>query len=936
MKAQIVRNLFSNYGVNVVGMALGILLVPFLIRKLGVEAFGLIALAESTIGFFEIGTISVRIALSRHAAYSLAKGKAADFSEYLSTGRCLLFVSAAVVLFAGLALAWNFDGVFRVPAELAWQSRALFSLIVIAFALTVPNIVFWSALYAKERFDLINLSLSFSLIFRAAALFGLFTFLPKEHVSLVTYGLVYLGMTVIQNVLVRIWQKSVVPEARIRLAGFRREKVREILSLSGHTSISRLSTLLYDNTANFIINLLWGPAANAVYSVSLKAPQILKRLFMDTTWTLTPTFTGLVARGERERFVRLLFLYTKAVAAFTAPLCIGLMAFSHDVIRVWVGPGFELAGDILPILVLPIMVAIPLSVCGCVTNAYAKVKVPSLVSLSAAVLNVALGLFLGVTLGWGVYGIAGAAALMSLAYSSVFAPAYACRIARVPYGRFLGKSVLEPFALAAVATGLPFMALRSSDLPLEAKAAIAAAALGVYFFAASRKLLNAEERRCIREILPWGRPFIRLESMEQKGSRIDYRFSTNLPYFRKQEFFVEYDSLPEPLPEGVKAIPFAAMAAPIAWAAGADVEMGELDRRFAASLDRAREYFRRWFAGRWAFSGSLDARLVDHGASPERTGMLFSSGLDSLASYARHQASNPVLFTIFGADVPLSHSDFIALCRERLDGFAAAQAAEIRFIRTDVREAIHDERLRRFSKSWYGEVAHGLLMTSLVAPSSHQSVKRLLVASCSHRPGCTYPCGSERELVQSIGWASTSLENDAHDVSRARKISAYLKERPDLCSAMRVCWMQFRSLNCGRCEKCLRTICELLASGIDPVACNFAPGADTLPGLRRRMESAFYFFFKSDSVLDFWRDLQDSVDAAAVSPLYGAPEFFKWFKNYDRLRRRPSPVLRAACSALTSVRDGLSHVRRAARRTASARAGRAVPVSPRGMRRVSL
>ncbi|HTL69727.1 MAG TPA: oligosaccharide flippase family protein [Candidatus Eisenbacteria bacterium] len=530
MKNQVLRNILSNYGVNLAAMALGFLVVPFLIGKLGKEAFGLIVLAESMIGFFEIGTISVRVALSRHAAFALAQGDSKGFVEYLSTGRCLLFGSAAFVLTAGLAMSLNFPRIFNVPAVFASDSRALFSLIVLAFSMTVPNIVFWSALYAKERFDLLNLSMSLGLILRAVALFVCYSVLPERYLSLGTYGVIYLAMVWTQNLLVWFWHRRVFPDMKLGWRHFTRGKVREILSMSMHTSLARVSNLLYDNTANFIINILWGPAFNTMYSVSLKVPQLMKRLFTDTSWTLTPTFTALAAQGRKEAFRRLLFLYTKVVAAITTPICFVLIFFGAPLIRMWVGPGFDAASRLLWFHVIPLFVSVPFSVCGCITNAYAKVKLPSRVAFAIAVANVALGLGLGWGLGWKLTGIAVASSISISIYSVIYVPYYACRVGDIPYLRYWVDGFLRVFLLAGACFALPFFWIRSGYFhgawSWLAVGTLAAAYLpGIYSFVLSpREKLQLQEllrgfMPPLQRLMPEEPVFVAQRTVKQESSR---------------------------------------------------------------------------------------------------------------------------------------------------------------------------------------------------------------------------------------------------------------------------------------------------------------------------------------------------------------------------------------------------------------------------------
>lgn len=502
MKGQIIKNLCSNYGVNFVSMLLGFLLIPFMIMKLGAEAFGLIVLAESTINFFEILTVSVRMALSRHVSFTLAQEKMEDFIEFLSTGRYILFVSAAVVLTLGLFLSFNFSNIFRVPAHLETQSHLLFLFIIIAFTLSIPNIVYWSILYSKERFDLINLSLSVGMIFRAVAIFAGFTFFPPKYVNMVTYGLIYLAMVIIQNILVFLWHRRIMPGVRMTMTYFRRDKVREILAFSGHTSLMRLSNLLYDSTANVIINIFWGPSYNALYSVSLKIPQIMKRLFMDSTWTLTPTFTNLIARDDKKKADTLFFMYTKIVALVTMPLCLVIIFFSDKIIATWVGPEFALAGKLLPLHMAPLILIIPFSVCGCLNNAYAKVRIPSLVGFSIAVLNLALGILLGFTFDLKLYGISIASSISLLVFATLFTPYYSCKIADVSLGKYWLNGLLKPLIWTGFIGALAFFVFKISpdQAPFYLMLGFLATT-AVYYTGAFAFILNEIEKKQIYDVL---------------------------------------------------------------------------------------------------------------------------------------------------------------------------------------------------------------------------------------------------------------------------------------------------------------------------------------------------------------------------------------------------------------------------------------------------
>jgi O-antigen/teichoic acid export membrane protein len=435
-------------------MTLGLLIVPFLIAKLGKDAFGLTVLTESTIAFFEILTTSIRIAMSRHATFSLSQGKMSEFIEYLSCGRYLLGFCGIFVLAVGCTISYFLPHIFQIPEALTMQSRILFFMVTIAFYLSVPNIVYWVVIYAHQRFDLIFMACSSGVILRAIAIFALFTFLPSSFVSLATYGLIYFVMKVLENSLIYFWHKKVMPGFHLITKNIRLDKMPEIISFSGYTSLYNISMVLYDNTANILINIFYGPSVNAMYAVSLKIPTAIKNFFMRATWTLNPTVTELAAKGDLVKMEQLFLSYSKLVSILTVPLCLFLMFVSRQLINLWVGKDFGQAAILLCIHILPLIFVIPLEAINGATNAYAKVKVPSQVGFASAVCNVILGIILAKTFSLGLYGFAISAATFTFINGAVFIPYYSCKITGISLKKYWLNAFVYPFLLAMTILGL--------------------------------------------------------------------------------------------------------------------------------------------------------------------------------------------------------------------------------------------------------------------------------------------------------------------------------------------------------------------------------------------------------------------------------------------------------------------------------------------------
>ncbi len=459
MKRQITQNIASNYALTAVQMVLGILLVPFLISKLGAAPFGVVVLAESMIAFFEVGIASFRIALSRYVTFSLAKEESKEFQEYISSGRYILILTAFIFLIIGLFISAFFSNMFQVPAGQEMQSKILVFLISLSIVITMPNIIYWSILYAKQRLDLINLSTSLGLILRAVLVFIFFSVLPKDWVNLTAYGVIYFFIKWAQNYFIYVWHKKILPGVKPEIRFFRWNKVREMMSFSFHTSLGSISTTIYENMTNILVNIFYGPAANSLYAISLKIPATLKSLFLQATWSLTPTFIDLTSKNDKKRLETLFFMYSKFVAIVALPAIIVLTLAAKPIIALWVGKSFGAAADLLPFHMLPLLITLPFAATNCLNTANAKVKVPNGVMFITAILNVGLGVLLARFLHLELFGFAAATSLCVIISNGIFTPLYACRTSGISYRKMWINSFCKPFVMSALLSGLVILIL---------------------------------------------------------------------------------------------------------------------------------------------------------------------------------------------------------------------------------------------------------------------------------------------------------------------------------------------------------------------------------------------------------------------------------------------------------------------------------------------
>ena len=192
----------------------------------------------------------------------------------------------------------------------------------------------------------------------------------------------------------------------------------------------------------------------------------------------------------------------------------------------------------------------------------------------------------------------------------------------------------------------------------------------------------------------------------------------------------------------------------------------------------------------------------------------FSTGVDSFFTLLRNLSRYPRsdsraishIIVVHGLDVSLD--DTARFGRIEAAAQAVARALDLRVVtvRTNVREALR-------TIDW-GRHAHGAALASValaLAPLFHT----VFIASSSSFLEL-HPWGSH-PMVDPL-WSTEALEvvHDGADTRRGEKVR-YVAQSPLALAHLRVCW-EHRGAddNCGRCEKCLRTMVGLeLAGALD-------------------------------------------------------------------------------------------------------------------------
>lgn len=272
----------------------------------------------------------------------------------------------------------------------------------------------------------------------------------------------------------------------------------------------------------------------------------------------------------------------------------------------------------------------------------------------------------------------------------------------------------------------------------------------------------------------------------------------------EQAHFIYFHSDDIPLGESPEALVTAGLLP--AMRTGLDLKVDSvLDSVFSSNLDAVQNLFLGWDASfRQVRVLSGGDPLERSGLKGHRVGLFFSGGVDSFYTLLEHRDEITDLIFVHGFDIQPDDLESCKRAEQSIRRVGEPFGKRVVVVKTDLRMMLDDYA------GWGGRT-HGAAMATVahLLPGDFESI--YIAASDSY--GFISPWGSHPEMDPL--WSRSSLEfiHDGCDATRLEKMKRIVLSDTAL-QNLRVCWKNRKgALNCGRCEKCIRTLIGLKIIG---------------------------------------------------------------------------------------------------------------------------
>jgi O-antigen/teichoic acid export membrane protein len=338
--------LARNTVLNLIGqgipLIIGVFTIPFIVKGLGTERFGLLSLAWVVLGYFAIFDLGFGRATTKFVAEAIGKGEQKEVP-------CLVWTSVTVQsilgIFGGLVFAvinpLLVNRVLNIPPDLIGEAKITFYLLALALPIVLITSSFRGVLEASQRFDMVNAVKVFSSsLTYLIPLIGIFLNIRFPGIVglmlLVRFGALVVFLTL---------NFHLIPELKKYSGSFK--LFPRLFSFGSWVMISSSVGPFLVYLDRFLIGSFLSMSAVTYYSAPYDAVTRLWIIPTSLTMTLFPAFSALEGIKDRERLSTFFASSIKYVFLGIGPVVLVIILFAKDILQIWLGSDFAVQSTIV-------------------------------------------------------------------------------------------------------------------------------------------------------------------------------------------------------------------------------------------------------------------------------------------------------------------------------------------------------------------------------------------------------------------------------------------------------------------------------------------------------------------------------------------------------------------------------------------------------------
>ena len=346
------RNVFATILARVVNMLRGVVLVPFLLYHLGLEAYGIWTTIFILVSYVGVTTLGLSNVYIKYVAEFHARHEYLKANALISTGLAVTIPLCAAV-FAAIWFGWNWLAPYlHLPPNHAADGKEAVLIVLAVFLSSIALNAFGDMLTGTQQIAATQVFSTIGILVE----FVLIVWLVSAGRGIAGLAEAYLARTVVNDGLTFWWAHKKLKWLHLSPRLVSRDSLRYVIHFGGLVQFQSMLSIFLASVERVVALSFIGAEAAGLMDVAKKWPSSLSTIPTAFFAALLPAASHVDAASSREEALsNLRQLYLRATrhsnlctSAFVAVLAFWAVPLMH----VWLGPALPVKGSLISLFVV--------------------------------------------------------------------------------------------------------------------------------------------------------------------------------------------------------------------------------------------------------------------------------------------------------------------------------------------------------------------------------------------------------------------------------------------------------------------------------------------------------------------------------------------------------------------------------------------------------
>ena len=449
---KLILNTLTAWISTAIGMIIGFVLTPFLLKTLGNELYALQRISDNLMSWCVMLAIPIGSYVSRSSLHYFELKKINEMNNTLSNALTISIASCIFIIIPlGICVIFP-EAILGVNNNFLFQAKVAISIAGCGGIITIILRVFECSIFITRSFYLKNLENIFSRIAGSLLIVIYFSIFEPSL-------LFWLSIVTFLPLLVNIfWTLPLAARSlpiKIKIFHIDKPELHKAIKFILGTSIGSVGSLLFSATDSLLIANIFGAEKLPAYDLGARWMPIVITLVDSFVKALSPNLVVCAAQKKYVEMGNKLAIGTRHSLLICIIPAITLSITAQPFIIFWVGEEFvSISVPVMRLLLASAVLTAPQMLAYQVITGMMKTREVALISITAGLLNLSVSIFLATQTDLGIVGVALGTLLATIVGCTFTLPYIATRYCRIPWLLYLREAWIRPLIATTICLSL--------------------------------------------------------------------------------------------------------------------------------------------------------------------------------------------------------------------------------------------------------------------------------------------------------------------------------------------------------------------------------------------------------------------------------------------------------------------------------------------------